>query len=270
MSNKIYDCITFFDEPLQANLRFNILNNCVEKFIVCESKFDHKGQYKGINFNIENYKDFKDKIIHLVIEEQFPDTSNPWKTQAFQREFIFNGLNNAKPEDFIMFSDPDEIPHPETLASLKLNKKYGIFLQKMYCYKINVYNPHESPWEGSRISLKKNLKSIDFLRQKILKKNTRYPFWRIDKEKSIQLIENGGWHFNYLSEPEKISRKLKTFAHTEYNKDKFTNIGAIKNNINEMRDLFNKGYQYYKVQLDNTFPDYILNNQNKFYKWIKQ
>ena len=37
-----------------------------------------------------------------------------------------------------------------------------------------------------------------------------------------------------------------------------------------MRDLFNKGYQYYKVQLDNTFPDYILNNQNKFYKWIKK
>ena len=36
---KIYDCITFFNESLQANLRFNILNNYVEKFIVCESKF---------------------------------------------------------------------------------------------------------------------------------------------------------------------------------------------------------------------------------------
>ena len=54
----------------------------------------------------------------------------------------------------------------------------------MFCYKLNIYNPHESPWEGSRICLKKNLKSIDFLRQKILKKNTRYPFWRIDKEKN--------------------------------------------------------------------------------------
>jgi beta-1,4-mannosyl-glycoprotein beta-1,4-N-acetylglucosaminyltransferase len=269
MNNKIYDCITFFDESLQANLRFNILNNCVEKFIVCESKFDHKGNYKGVNFNIENYKEFKNKITHLVIDKQFPNTSNPWKTQAFQREFIFNGLNNAKPDDYIMFSDPDEIPRPEILANLKLNKKFGIFLQKMFCYKLNVYNPHENPWEGSRICLKKNLKSIDFLRQKILKKNTRYPFWRIDKEKSIQLIENGGWHFNYLSEPEKISKKLKTFAHTEYNKDEFTNIDAIKNNINEMRDLFNKGYRYYKVQLDNTFPDYILNNQNKFNQWIK-
>ena len=270
MSNKIYDCITFFDESLQAHLRFNILNNYVEQFVVCESKFDHKGNYKGVNFKIENYKEFKSKIIHLVIDEQFPDTSNTWKTQAFQREFIFNGLNNANPEDYIMFSDPDEIPRPEILENLKLKKKFGIFLQKMFCYKLNIYNPHESPWEGSRICLKKNLKSIDFLRQKILKKNTHYPFWRIDKERSIQLIDNGGWHFNYLSEPEQISKKLKTFAHEEYNKDKYTQIEVIKKNIQEMRDLFNRGYKYNKVQLDNTFPEYILNNKNKFYKWINQ
>ena len=167
----IYDCITFFDESLQANLRFNILNNHVEKFIVCESKFNHKGHYKGINFKIEDHKYFKSKINHLIIDKQFPDISSPWKTQAFQREFIFNGLKEAKPEDYIMFSDPDEIPRPEILTNLKLNKKYGIFLQKMFCYKLNVYNPHESPWEGSRICLKKNLTSIDFLRQKILRKN---------------------------------------------------------------------------------------------------
>ena len=37
-----------------------------------------------------------------------------------------------------------------------------------------------------------------------------------------------------------------------------------------MRDLFNKGYKYQKVQLDNTFPKYILNNKNKFDQWIEQ
>ena len=270
MNNKIYDCITFFDENLQANLRFNILNNYVDQFVICESKFDHKGQYKGVNFNVDNHKNFKNKIIHLVIDKQFPNISDTWKTQAFQREFIFNGLNEAKPEDYIMFSDPDEIPRPEILEKFNLHKKFGIFLQTMFCYKLNIHNPHESPWEGSRICQKKYLKSIDFLRQKVRKKNIRYPFWRIDKEKSIQLIENGGWHFNYLSEPEKISKKLKTFAHTEYNKDEFTDISVIKKNIQEMRDLFNRGYKYYKIKLDNTFPDYILKNQSKFNQWIEK
>ena len=52
--------------------------------------------------------------------------------------------------------------------------------------------------------------------------------------------------------------------------NEFRNIDVIKVNINEMGDLFNRGYQYYKVQLDNAFPDYISNNQSKFNHWIKQ
>ena len=54
-----------------------------------------------------------------------------------------------------MFSDPDEIPNPDTLRRLNLKKKYGIFFQNMYCYKFNVFNQYESPWEGTRVCKKK-------------------------------------------------------------------------------------------------------------------
>ena len=50
MKNKIYDCVTFFNENFQVNLRFNILYNYVDKFVVCESRFDHKGRPKVLNF----------------------------------------------------------------------------------------------------------------------------------------------------------------------------------------------------------------------------
>ena len=40
--NRIFDCITFFDENLLTNSRFEILNNVVDYFIVCESKYDHE------------------------------------------------------------------------------------------------------------------------------------------------------------------------------------------------------------------------------------
>ena len=50
MKNKIYDCVTFFNENFQVNLRFNILYKYVDKFVVCESKFDHKGNPKKLNF----------------------------------------------------------------------------------------------------------------------------------------------------------------------------------------------------------------------------
>ena len=46
MNNKIYDCITFFQETLQTELRINILKDVVDFFVVCESNYDHRGRSK--------------------------------------------------------------------------------------------------------------------------------------------------------------------------------------------------------------------------------
>ena len=59
---KIFDCVTFFEENRQMNLRFNILDNYVDQFVVCEGKYDHQGRKKKINFNVNNYKKFKKKL----------------------------------------------------------------------------------------------------------------------------------------------------------------------------------------------------------------
>ena len=155
MKNKIYDCVTFFDENLQVNLRVNILNKYVDKFVICESRFDHKGKPKDLNFNIEKLNKFKHKIIYLVLEKQFPNTFDPWKRQAYQRDFLLKNLNEANADDYIFFSDPDEIPNPKILINFELKKKYGIFLQDCFNYKFNLYNPNESPWEGTRVAKKK-------------------------------------------------------------------------------------------------------------------
>ena len=52
---KIFDCTTYFDEELLMDVRFNILNEKVEKFIVVESCYSHSGKKKELNFNIDNY-----------------------------------------------------------------------------------------------------------------------------------------------------------------------------------------------------------------------
>ena len=129
MRNKIYDCITFFNENLQVDLRFNILHEYVDKFVVCESKFDHKGNPKKLNFQLEKFEKFKNKIIYLVLENQFPDISDPWKTQAYQREYILKNLDEANPDDYIFFSDPDEIPRPEKLINFDLLQILSLYLK---------------------------------------------------------------------------------------------------------------------------------------------
>ena len=153
-NNKIYDCITFFDENLLTNSRFEILNEVVDFFIVCESKFDHSGKEKNLNFRLLNKK-FQKKVRYLTMKENFPNLRKPWEIEKYQREIIYKGIYDAKDEDLIMYSDSDEIPNPDKLKNFKLNKKYGIFLQKFYVYKLNIYNEHETPWEGTRITKKK-------------------------------------------------------------------------------------------------------------------
>ena len=118
---KIFDTITFFKENLVTNLRFEILDDKVDYFVICESSYDHKGNKKKLNFRLDNEK-FKNRIIYIVLDEPFTKPNDPWKNQAKQREYIFNGIKYAKSDDFIMFSDPDEIPNPEILNKLILKK----------------------------------------------------------------------------------------------------------------------------------------------------
>ena len=70
---KIFDCTTFFDENLMLKVRFNILDKYVHKFIITESKFSHSGNKKKLNFKINDFPEFKNKIIYLVIENEPED-----------------------------------------------------------------------------------------------------------------------------------------------------------------------------------------------------
>ena len=265
--SKIFDCITFFDNNFMFDLRYNILKNYVDYFVICESEFDHRGNKKKINF-IKNKEHDSNKIKHFVMEKPFPKNSNIWENQAIQREFLLNSTNFADPEDYIFFSDPDEIINPNKLENFKLNKKYGIFMQKCFNYKFNLFNPHESPWEGTRVCKKKNLGSINFMRQKIKSKNLSYKFFRIDKEKDIQIFEDGGWHFNNILSPEEISLKLKTFAHSEFSGEKFSSIKVIEDKIKKKIDLFERDHKYLKVEIDFSYPKPIRENLNKFIEFI--
>ena len=185
--------------------------------------------------------------------------------EQHQRNSIMKGLKNSKDEDLIILSDVDEIPDLNKIHQFNKKKKYAVFSQKMFNYKINLLNETENNWHGSKICLKKNLKSPQWLRNLKFK---QYPFWRIDKPKNLQIIENGGWHFAYLQSPENISKKIKSFAHGEFNKDSFANQDNIEEKIKKGQDIFDRNISYKKVEIDGSFPKYIFENKEKFKKWI--
>ena len=86
--------------------------------------------------------------------------------------------------------------------------------------------------------------------------------------KKFKLIDNGGWHFSFLKSPDSIKNKIISYSHQEYNKEKFTNTDLIKRRISSGVDLFDRGIKYKKVDIDESFPEYIYKNKGMFKDWI--
>ena len=260
----------YFDEDLVLDIRLNTLKDKVDKFIITEATKNHAGEDKKLNFKIENFSKFRDKIQYIVVDDLPVNVKPPKKgwhenhaRDQFQRNAIERGYKDFDDEDLIMISDIDEIPDPKKINEFNIKNKFACFLQKNYQSKINLLNITNKNWPGTKICQKKNLKTPQWLRNLKTKKK---PFWKIFK-KNIQLINNGGWHFSFLKDPDSIRKKIISYSHQEFNKEEFTNIDLIKKKISSGKDLFQRNISYKKVNLDETFPEYIINNKKLFKDW---
>jgi len=273
-NKKIFDCIPFYQSNLLFELRFKTLDHLVDQFVVCEATKTHAGEDKKLCFDLKKFEKITKKIKYIVVDDM-PDKKTikgeKYPLYNYQINALKEGITLADENDLILVSDEDEIPNPLSITKFLYNKyKYGIFMQNIFYYKFNVRNETEAAgnmWPGSRICLKKNLKEFSWFRAlKIKNKNSSFlKFW---KEKSIHLIQNGGWHFTYLMDYQKISQKIKSSEHSEYNKVDFTNIDNIKNRVENLIDPFDRNYKLKKIKIDKTYPKYILANQEYYKDWI--
>jgi beta-1,4-mannosyl-glycoprotein beta-1,4-N-acetylglucosaminyltransferase len=55
---RIYDCITYFDEDMLLEFRLNCLNKYVDKFVIVECNYTHRGIKKGFNLDLKRLKNF--------------------------------------------------------------------------------------------------------------------------------------------------------------------------------------------------------------------
>ena len=296
----IYDCFQYFDEDFLLDLRLNILNKYVKKFIISEATYTHNGSKKKLNFNINKFKKFQDKIVYIVVEDAPPDIKkilnsdneieknrklilNGMARDYFQRENLARGLIDVNDNDIVMISDLDEIPNLDNLNFSTIKNKVIIFQQKMFYYKLNLYYENFI-WHGTRACKKKDLLSPQWLRN-IKAKN--FPFWRLDtviskkKYTNLFFVNNGGWHFTYLKTAEQLQKKLLNFAHhLEFEKTGI-NFDEIKKTVEEKRIIYDhntdkkdylkrwSGEKKLKVIDDFQLPKYVIDNKVKLKDWFE-
>jgi beta-1,4-mannosyl-glycoprotein beta-1,4-N-acetylglucosaminyltransferase len=201
-----------------------------------------------------------------------PKGDNPWLRENYQRNCILRGISNAKSDDLIIVSDADEIPNPKKIQKFNIKKKYAVFEQKQYYYKLNLLNSTYPIWRGSKICVRKYLKSPQWLRELKIKKR---PFWRIDKRNLNYSLKDGGWHFCNLKTPRSLVFKYKNLCEYKDNyafsnaiDEKYLDLKTVERNINAKKDLLGRNEIFKRINIDQSYPDYLLNNLNKFKDWI--
>ena len=296
---KIFDCFMYFDEDIVLDVRLNYLDKYVDKFIIIESKYNHKGEKRTPLFNIDKFKKFENKIKYILTNEiptgieniKADDNKseiyrksifNAWKRENLQRNQISEGLSDAQEEDWVIISDLDKIPNLSEIKLKNINDNFVFFKQDMMYYKFNL-RLENYIWVGSKACKIKNLESPQWIRDI---KDRKYSWWRVDtyfskkKYNNILFVENGGWHFSYLKNPKDIEKKLKSYLHhIDYDLNPVGEKG-IQEMINNKKTIYNIKADQKENKFDGTnklnkininlLPSYILENKDKLKDWIEE
>ena len=287
----------YYDEEVVVDVRLNTLNEFVDYFVIVESRFTHKGDRRELKFNLKKFERFKDKIIYLIYEKEPKEIEkvldedikiekdrkyilNAAYRENGQRNYIQKGLTGAEENDLILISDVDEIPNLTNLNLNKIKEKIILFKQDMFYYKFNLHLPNLI-WTGTKGCKKKNLINPQWLRNI---KDRKYYFFRIDtffskvKYISINIINDGGWHFSNIKTPKEIEHKLRSYLHHREFDERPLSVGEIDKIIKNKQAIYDlkvdktvnkigSGSILEKFEI-NKLPNYIQINQNNLKEWM--
>ena len=280
----VYDCFQFFNELDILKLRLHIMNPVVDRFVISEATETFSGNPKPLYYeeNKEMFAEFADKIIHVVVDDTPPGYTHDRDT--FQKNAVGRGLKDCTEEDIIIFSDLDEIPNPEKIKEILQNfdrtKIYHFAQRLFYCY-LNMEEvsgsllsyagefpeaerskdgiPGRKKWIGSKMCSYSLLKE-----QKLQLGELRFP----ERKACGIRVEDGGWHFGYMGGhgekdvKKRVAEKVRSAAHQEYNKAEV--LSDVADRIKDGKDIFGRNASFVQVEIDETFPEYLRENQEEY------
>ena len=268
----VYDCIPFFNELDILNLRLHILNPYVDRFVIEEATMTFSGEPKELCFekNKEMFREFLPKITYVVVRDT-PVHAITHERDYFQKNHLIEGLQDAAPEDIILFGDADEIPNPvvlqEVIANYDRTKVYHFAQRNFYGF----LNMEET--SGSLMSITGDFPQIPKAERKWLG-TKMFSISNIPEEGMVRVrdlipvtdprsvrVAEGGWHFGYMggyhetNAARRIGVKVKAAAHQEYNDREI--LAETMDRLILGQDIFGRKAQFRRVAIDSTYPVFL-------------
>ena len=221
----IYDCFIFFDETDLLELRLQILEGVVDRFVVVESDVTFQGEAKPLHYlnNTYRYTRWADNILHVAVTDM-PACDTAWDRERYQRRAIMRGLDGAADDDLVVIADIDEIPRPEVLLRLADELTTPVALRmSMYYYFANLMV--RPTWDLPKAARRRDVHDAQELRT----------------ARGLPIVERAGWHFSYFMDREGIRRKLASFSHVEFANDRYMSPIHIDRSLKLGVGLFGGG-----------------------------
>lgn len=255
----IWDCFMFASELDILDIRLHVLGPHVHKFVLVEATTTHSNKKKPLYYqeNKDRFQEFSDKIVHVIVKDM-PKNNNWWIPENFQRNCIMRGLEKARPHDLILISDVDEIPRPTKFKEIR-NRGISIFSHDYYIYYLNSRSPDEPFW---------NMGTRTIHRQELV---TPQDVRNYGSHRTVvggkHTIFYGGWHFSYLGGAEAVAKKLANCPDSQLRGvNAAISFSELKKRMGNGTDPLGArgGRVWQPVPIDETYPEYIRENIDKF------
>lgn len=258
----VIDVITFNNEHELFEIRYNILKDHIDEFIVIEFDKTFSGKPKEKTFKYQDW----DKVAYIYITEDIwskymdmakasPNTqgADHWKTEFAQKESIKTTLTHLKDSDIVFIGDCDEIVNPKEIKELSYYTKYNKIIKlklQVYTYWLNNLSSEE--FYGTIVGKYYNIKNecLNHIRSTY---NTKFPD-KID-----------GWHFTSMH------HQIRTKLLDSYTEESYATKEVMDNletNVNNSRDFLGRAFSY-KID-ESGLPEYLINNKDKYKHIWKQ
>lgn len=247
----IYDVTTFNGEKELFDIRYNMLKDHADKFIVVEFDKTFSGKPKNRTFTYSP----PEKVEYFFIEESqygkymdmalaSPHTigADHWKREFCQKESIKDCLK-LKDDDLVFIGDVDEIWDPNKQYVLEEPTK---LLLRVYCYYLNNYS--NEIFKGTLVARYKDIKNqcLNHLRSE------------------TEVTQFGGWHFTSLHHM--LRRKLED----SYTADSYASpevMAHLEENIENNQDFLGRDFKYKVDEIE--WPEYLKENRDKYLHLLK-
>lgn len=257
--SKIIDICSYNGEHDLFEIRYNILKDYVDEFIVVEfdKTFSGKPKEKLFNQHWDKVKYFfigeeqYNKYMDLALSSPNTKGASHWVREFCQKESIKDCLTHLKDDDIVFIGDCDEIWNPE----MNPREYYDWYAKKL---RLNVYSYYLNN-KSNEIFYGTICIQYAYIKE--------YPSLNEMRSGKYELQHTDflpGWHFTSLKDG--LERKL-TDSYTEESYATPQVLTNLKDNIENNRDFLGRDFKY---EVDESqWPEYLKDNREKYLHLLK-